>query len=48
MIEFAAREGKSERSIRMTLSLAFIAPPIVVAAIAERLPRGFAGSELSD
>jgi hypothetical protein len=36
----AAREGKSERSIRMTLSLAFIAPPIVVAAIEGRLPRG--------
>jgi hypothetical protein len=37
----AAREGKSERSIRMTLSLAFIAPPLVVAAIEGRLPRGF-------
>jgi hypothetical protein len=32
-------QGKSERSIRMTLSLAFIAPPIVVAAIEGRLPR---------
>jgi site-specific DNA recombinase len=37
----AAREHKSERSIRMTLSLAFVAPPIVAAAIEGRLPRGF-------
>jgi site-specific DNA recombinase len=29
----AACEQKSERSIRMTLSLAFVAPPIVAAAI---------------
>ena len=41
----AAREGKSERSIRMTLSLAFIAPPIVAAAIEGRLPRGFGLSD---
>jgi site-specific DNA recombinase len=32
----AAREHKSERSIRMTLSLAFVAPPIVAAAIEGR------------
>jgi site-specific DNA recombinase len=44
----AAREGKSERSIRMTLSLAFIAPPIVVAAIEGRLPRGFGAKRLMD
>jgi hypothetical protein len=37
----AAREGKTDRSIRMTLSLAFVAPPIVAAAIEGRLPRGF-------
>jgi site-specific DNA recombinase len=37
----ASREGKSERSIRMTLSLAFLAPEIVKAAIDGRLPRGF-------
>ena len=29
----ASREGKSERSIRMTLSLAFLAPEIVKAAV---------------
>jgi site-specific DNA recombinase len=44
----AAREGKSERSIRVTLSLAFIAPPIVVGAIEARLPRGFGVKRLMD
>ena len=42
----AASEHKSERSIRMTLSLAFVAPPIVVAAIEGRLPRGFGAKRL--
>jgi hypothetical protein len=37
----ASREGKSERSIRMTLSLALLAPNIVKAAIDGRLPRDF-------
>ena len=44
----AAREGKGERSIRMTLSLAFVAPPIVAAAIEGRLPRGFGVKRLMD
>jgi site-specific DNA recombinase len=44
----AKREGKSARSIRMTLSLAFVAPPIVAAAIAGRLPRGFGVKRLMD
>ena len=44
----AAREGKTERSIRMTLSLAFLAPGIVKAAIERRLPRGFGVSRLID
>jgi site-specific DNA recombinase len=44
----AARERKSERSIRMTLSLAFVAPPIVAAAIEGRLPRGFGVKRLMD
>jgi site-specific DNA recombinase len=42
----AARKHKSERSIRMTLSLAFVAPPIVAAAIEGRLPRGFGSKRL--
>ena len=37
----AAREGKTERWIRRTLSLAFLCPALVKAAIDGRLPRGF-------
>jgi site-specific DNA recombinase len=37
----AFRESKTERSIRMTLSLAFLAPDIVKAAVEGRLPRGY-------
>jgi hypothetical protein len=44
----ASREGKSERSIRMTLHLAFVAPPIVTAAIEGRPPRGFGLKRLID
>ena len=44
----ASREGKTERSIRMTLSLAFLAPDIVKAAIEERLPRGYGLKRLVD
>jgi hypothetical protein len=36
----AIRERCSERSIRMTLSLAFLSPKVVQAIIAGRLPRG--------
>jgi site-specific DNA recombinase len=44
----ASREDKSERSIRMTLSLAFLAPEIVKAAVEGRLPRGFGLKRLVD
>jgi site-specific DNA recombinase len=44
----AAGENKSERSIRMTLSLSFVAPPIVAAAVEGRLPRGFGVKRLMD
>ena len=37
----AAREDVSERSARMTLSLAFLAPDIVKVAVNGTLPRGF-------
>jgi site-specific DNA recombinase len=37
----AAREGKTERWIRRTISLAFLCPVLVKAAIDGRLPRGF-------
>jgi site-specific DNA recombinase len=43
-----SREDKSERSIRMTLSLAFLAPEIVKAAVEGRLPRGFGLKRLVD
>ena len=44
----AARENKSARSIRMTLSLSFVAPPIVAAGFEGRLPRGFGVKRLMD
>jgi site-specific DNA recombinase len=44
----ASREGKTIRSIRMTLSLAFLAPDIVKAAVEARLPRGFGLKRLVD
>jgi hypothetical protein len=44
----ASREDKSERSIRMTLSLAFLAPDIVKTAVEGRLPRGFGLKRLVD
>jgi len=44
----SARESKSERSIRMTLSLAFLSPDLVKAAIDGRLPRGFGLTRLID
>jgi site-specific DNA recombinase len=44
----ALREGKTNRSIRMTLSLAFLAPDIVKAAIDGRLPRGYGLKRLVD
>jgi site-specific DNA recombinase len=44
----ASREGRTVRSIRMTLSLAFLAPEIVKAAVEGRLPRGFDLKRLVD
>jgi DNA invertase Pin-like site-specific DNA recombinase len=44
----AMREGKTDRSIRMTLSLAFLAPDIVKAAVERRLPRGYGLKRLID
>ena len=43
-VSLASREGKTERSIRMTLSLAFLAPEIVKAAVEGHLPRGLVSS----
>jgi site-specific DNA recombinase len=44
----AMREHKSERSIRMTVSLAFVSPVLAKAAIEGRLPRGFSVKRLTD
>jgi hypothetical protein len=44
----ASREGRTVRSIRMTLSLAFLSPEIVKAAVEGRLPRGFGLKRLVD
>ncbi len=44
----AEREQKSERSVRMTLSLAFLDPAIVMAAMQGKLPRGYGVSRLVD
>jgi site-specific DNA recombinase len=44
----AAREKKTERSIRLTMSLAFLSPDLVKAAIDGRLPRGFGVKRVMD
>jgi DNA invertase Pin-like site-specific DNA recombinase len=44
----AAREGVSERSARMGISLAFLAPDIIQAAVDGTLPRGLGVSRLMD
>ena len=44
----AAREGKTERWIRRTISLAFLCPALVKAAIDGRLPRSFGVKRLMD
>jgi site-specific DNA recombinase len=44
----AMREHKSERSIRMTMSLAFVCPVLAKAAMEGRLPRGFSVKRLTD
>jgi len=44
----AAREKKTERSIRLTMSLAFLSPALVKAAIDGPLPRGFGIKRLMD
>jgi DNA invertase Pin-like site-specific DNA recombinase len=44
----AARDGRSPRSIRMTLSLAFLAPDIVGGAVGGTLAKGIGPSRLAD
>lgn len=44
----AAREKRTERSIRQTLSLAFLAPALIEAALQGQLPRRFGLKRLLD
>jgi site-specific DNA recombinase len=44
----ASRQGRTVRSIRMTLSLAFLSPEMVKATVEGRLPRGFGLKRLVD
>ena len=44
----AEREGCSVRKVNMTISLAFLAPDLVKAAIAGRLPHGMGVARLAD
>jgi hypothetical protein len=44
----AIREGCSVRKVNMTISLAFLAPNLVKAAIEGRLPRGMGVTRLTD
>jgi hypothetical protein len=46
--EIAARESCSVRLVNMTISLAFLAPDLVKAAVEGQLPRGIGVSRLSD
>ncbi len=47
-VEIATRERRSQRSVHMMLSLAFLAPDIVEAAAEGRLPRGIGMTRLTD
>jgi site-specific DNA recombinase len=44
----AAKQGVSEKTIRSTLSLAFLAPDIIQAAIDGKLPRGLGITQMTD
>jgi len=46
--EIAARENCSSRQVNMTISLAFLAPDLVRAAVQGRLPRGIGVERLRD
>ena len=46
--QIAARDNCSIRQVNMTISLAFLAPELVQAAVEGRLPRGFGVTRLRD
>jgi hypothetical protein len=47
-VSIARRDGCSVRKVNMTISLAFLAPDLVKAAIDERLPHGMGVVRLAD
>ena len=48
MATIAAREGRSTRSVQMMISLAFVAPDIIEAAMSGAIPRGIGLTRLMD
>jgi len=46
--DIAARESCSKRHVMMMISLSFLAPDLVRAAIQDHLPRGISVSRLTD
>jgi hypothetical protein len=46
--DIAEREGRSKRYVTMTISLAFLAPSLVTAAVEGRLPHGIGAARLFD
>jgi hypothetical protein len=48
MLRMATRDGCSVRKVNMTISLAFVAPDLVKAAIDGRLPYGMGVVRLAD
>ena len=46
--DIAVREGCSARQVNMTISLAFLAPDLVKAAIEGRLPHGHGVTRMRD
>ena len=48
VLSIAQREGCSVRRVNMTISLAFLAPDLVKAAIEGRLPRGMGVARLAE
>jgi site-specific DNA recombinase len=48
MVTIAAREGRSTRSVQVMISLAFVAPDIIEAAMNGAIPRGIGLTRLMD
>jgi site-specific DNA recombinase len=46
--DIAAREGCSKRHVKLTISLTFLAPKLIEAAVRGRLPHGIGVSRMCD